>query len=192
MHMKFEAVRHDNWVPSTWPSLTHDKKYWLSRPGALTAGLRRIGGVTLAVVKEYAYGLDLQESWMLHRPPQTSVWIREIKMAIDGTDCVVARSFTPLAASHAWWRSMRHLHSRPLADMLYHDPEIERSRFFACRLKRQQPLYRTVQRAVGENTPAAQALLARCSIFTRHDQPLLVAECFLPSFWPLAAKYQYH
>jgi chorismate--pyruvate lyase len=175
-------------MPSTWPSLTPCQKYWLARPGALTEGLRQLGNVTLTVVAEHACGLSPTEAWMLRRAPHSPLWVREIKMAIDGTDCVVARSFSPLAASHGWWRGMRHLRSRPLADMLYHDPQISRSRFFACRLRRQQPLYRTVQRAVGDNAPEPGALLARCSIFSRRNQPLLVAECFLPSFWPLAEK----
>src|SRR3546814_19678478 len=145
----------------------------------------------MTVIKEYSSGLSPQEAWMLGRAPRSPIRIREIKMSIDGVDSVVARSFTPLAASHSWWRGMRHLRSHPLADMLYHNAQITRSPFFICHLKRQQPSYRTVRRATGAQPPVAQALLARCSIFRRPEQPLHVAESYLPHLWPLAANSRY-
>lgn len=123
---------------------------------------------------------------MLGKPQSSEIWLREICMAIDGTDSVFARSFTPLPASHALWQGMRRLRTRPLADMLYHDPQILRSRFFACRLHRQHPLYRAMQKHLGAACPAAPAILARCSVFWRLGQPLLVAEAFLPEFWEIA------
>src|SRR3546814_1093615 len=117
----------------------------------------------MTVIKEYSSGLSPQEAWMLGRAPRSPIRIREIKMSIDGVDSVVARSFTPLAASHSWWRGMRHLRSHPLADMLYHNAQITRSPFFVCRLKRQQPIYRTVRRATDarseEPTSELQSLM---------------------------------
>jgi len=189
--MELQATRYGNWHAAALPSLTPEQKYWLRRPGALTAGLRQIGRVKLTVVKEYSSGLARQEAWMLGDRPGSPVRVREIIMSINGVDSVVARSFTPLAASHSWWRGMRSLRSRPLADMLYHNAQISRSPFFVCRLKRQQPMYRTIGRALGRQAPDAQTLLARCSVFQRQSQLLLVAECFLPEFWPLAARSMY-
>ena len=128
---------------------------------------------------------------MLQRNPSSPVWIREIVMAINGTDSVFARSFTPLHASHGLWQGMRRLRTRPLADMLYHDAQITRSPFLACRLNDPNPLYRSAKSIFGSDCPASRSLLARCSVFWRKGQPLLVAECFLPDFWPLAAKCAY-
>lgn len=184
--MELQPSCRSRWSNTATPSLSREQKHWLYRPGALTSGLRQLGRVQLRVVCEYSDGLYPGEAWMLHRKPQSPVWVREIVMSIDGTDCVVARSFTPLLASHGWWQGIRRLRTRPLADMLYHDREIERSGFWACQLTRQQPLYATVKRSLGDSTPEARALLARCSVFWRQGQPLLVAECFLPSFWALA------
>lgn len=179
------------WLSHPSPSLTPQQKYWLTRRGALTAGLRRLGQVQLRVVREKADGLSRAESWMLQRSPSSPVWVREIVMAINGTDSVFARSFTPLSASHGLWQGMRRLRTRPLADMLYHDPQITRSPFFACRLSEANPLYRSAQNIYGGDCPDARSMLARCSVFWRKGQPLLVAECFLPDFWPLAAKCAY-
>lgn len=185
--MQLNPPDHSNWLAAPSPSFSHQQKYWLFRPGALTAGLRKLGKVQLRVIREHADGLHPAEAWMLQRPPRQAIWVREIIMSIDGVNSVFARSFTPLQASHGLWQGMRRLRTCPLADMLYHNPQITRSGFAACRLNAQQPLYRSAQHILAEACPTPQALLARCSVFQRAGEPLLVAECFLPAFWSLAA-----
>ncbi|MGB3289913.1 MAG: chorismate lyase [Burkholderiaceae bacterium] len=180
-----------DWIAAPSPSFSRQQKYWLFRPGALTAGLRRLGPVQLRVVREHAAGLSQGEAWMLNQPVRSPVWVREIIMSINGVNSVFARSFTPLTASHGLWQGMRRLRTRPLADMLYHDAQITRSGFLACRLREQHALYRSARHMLGDQCPPANKLLARCSVFWRSGQPLLVAECFLPDFWPLAAKSAY-
>lgn len=189
--MELKPTPRSTWTPFPRPGLGRVQKHWLFRPGALTAGLRQLGQVQLRVINEQAIGLHPAEAWMLQRPVHSPIWIREIMMSIDGVDSVFARSFTPLLASHGLWQGMRRLRSRPLADMLYHDPQITRSPFFSCRLHEQNPLYGTAQRIMGAQRPPAHKLLARCSVFWRGGEPLLVAECFLPEFWALAAKSAY-
>ncbi len=157
------------------------------RPGALTAGLRLLGTVELRVLREFSAGLTADEASGLKRPLHSPVWIREVAMRINGADCVVARSLTPLQASHGVWQGMRRLRTRPLADILYHEPSIVRSDFEVARLVRgcsTTPLMAPVA-AVIQTGGAHAALLARRSVFWRHHTPLLVAECFLPAFWQL-------
>ena len=184
--MKLSSTVKKPWNHQVHPSATPAQKHWLYRPGALTAGLRRLGQVRLEVVREYASCLDDQEAALIARPRGTLAWIREVSMSIDGVRCVIARSFTPLAASHGVWQGIRRLRSRPLADMLYNDAQIQRSEFLSCRLNRAMPLFRTIERALqgsDEAMPQARQLHARCSVFWRYGQPLLVAECFMPDFW---------
>ncbi|HLT99523.1 MAG TPA: chorismate lyase [Burkholderiaceae bacterium] len=184
--MEITPGRHSGWQVAAPPSLTSHQKFWLFRPNALTAGLRQLGEVKLRVVREKVDSLHPHEAWMLGRAARSEVWLREICMSINGTDCVFARSFTPLAASHGLWQGMRRLRTRPLADMLYHDSQILRSPFFVSRLKRQQPIYRSMQLHLQAQCPTPTSVLARCSIFWRQGQPLLVAEAFLPGFWEVA------
>lgn len=184
--MEITHGRQGGWQRAAPPSLSSHQKFWLFRPNALTAGLRQLGAFNLRVVREKVHSLDPQEAWMLGRRAGSEIWLREICMSIDGIDCVFARSFTPLAASHALWQGMRRLRTRPLADMLYHDPQILRSPFYVRRLTRQQPIYRALHQHVGERCPAPPSVLARCSVFWRKGQPLLVAEAFLPEFWGVA------
>jgi len=168
------------WLPAVPPSLSPAHKYWLMRPGALTAGLRKLGTVRLRVLAEYSQGAPADEARGMGIALGSPVWVREILMSVDGVDSVVARSLTPLMASHGTWQGMRRLRTRPLADMLYHDRTIERSAFVCRRLASPVPFHATARAAAPD---AAGALWARRSAFWRLGQPLLVAECFLPAFW---------
>ncbi len=186
MELHLSAAK--NWLGHRNPSFTRQQSYWLFRPHALTTGLRRVGALELQVVREYAGGLRQDEAWMLDLPSRHPVWVREIIMSLDGVPCVFARSFTPLRASHGTWQGIRRLRTRPLADMLYHDSQVRRSRFAVQRLKPWQTLYDSVRRKLKNDCPPAHRMLVRCSVFWRDRQPLLVSECFLPDFWPLAQK----
>jgi len=183
-------VRRPHWLAAAAPSLSSLQKYWLFRPGALTAGLRKLGRVELEVLGEYAEGLREDEAAGLAHPPRTPVWVREIVMSVDGVCSVAARSLTPLRASHGAWQGMRRLRTRPLADMLYHDPRVTRSPFAVARLQRPMPFHALACSVLARQDapPSSAALLARRSVFWRAGQPLLVAECFLPAFWRIATQ----
>ncbi|MGX5659236.1 chorismate--pyruvate lyase family protein [Castellaniella ginsengisoli] len=177
----------DTALPRSWrgmpaPALDGLRQAWLRRPGALTAGLRRLGEVRLTVRREAVEALTPRWAAESGVPAGTPVWWREILMTVDGVSAVQACSFTPLRASLGVWKAMRGLGQRPLADILYLDPRIARSGFRFGRLR--------TRRADGTWADAAAdaAILARHSVFMRLGQPLLVAEYFLPSFWTVAAR----
>ena len=179
------SVVQPPWKLKPTPSLHHTQKHWLRRAGALTTALRELGSLNLRVIDEYSCGLSKDEARCLKLPCKSPVWVREVVMSIDGTDCVVARSIAPLVASHGTWQGMRRLKSRPLADLLYKQRSIVRSAFEVVRLNRAIPLNKTAERVTGSqvNHKLRHALHARRSVFWRYGYPLLVAECFLPAFW---------
>jgi chorismate--pyruvate lyase len=148
----------------------------------------------LRVLAEYAEGARPDEARAMLLAPGKPVWVREILMSVDGIDSVVARSLTPLGASRGVWQGMRRLRTRPLADMLYHDRTVQRSRFVCTPLARGIPFYLTARDAAAAAADAAAAgagtVLARRSVFWRYGQPLLVAEGFLPAFWTIAGNYR--
>lgn len=151
------------------------------RPGALTSALRQVGKLELRVLTEKVRSLPREDSRLVGLPAGQPVWVREIAMRLNGVDCIVARSLTPLRASHGVWQGVRRLRTRPLADMLYHDVSIQRSDFEVTRLARRSALFQTVRHNL--SIPVALSLLARRSVFWRHGQALLVSEAFLPAFW---------
>lgn len=186
---------HNHWDSLPKPALTRIQKRWLMRAGALTSGLRTFGTLKLRVLNEYPAGLSLDESTGLHRLQRSPVWVREVAMSLNGVDCVVARSVTPLVASHGVWQGVRRLRSRPLADILYQDRSISRSAFEVTQVIKGMPIHRTARLILkqGESdsgkalAQGTQRLLARRSTFWREKTPLLVAECFLPAFWMIAS-----
>lgn len=175
------------WHAAPAPSAPPLVKTWLARPGALTAGLRALGAFRLRVLGEYAQGVPPDEAHGMGLAPGTPVWVREIVMSVDGVDAVMARSLTPLQASHGVWQGMRRLRTRPLADMLYHDRGIRRSTFACSTVKRGVALRGPARNVLPADTRESAGLWARRSAFWRAGQPLLVTECFLPGFWAAAA-----
>ncbi|SAI71354.1 chorismate--pyruvate lyase [Bordetella ansorpii] len=175
------------WQAGPSPSLSPLIKSWLARPGALTAGLRALGAFHLRVLAEHAQGVPPDEAHAMQLPPGAPVWVREIVMSVDGVDAVMARSLTPLRASHGVWQGMRRLRTRPLADMLYNDRGIHRSAFACSPVARGIALYAPARGTLPARDRGTALLWARRSVFWRMGQPLLVTECFMPGFWAAAA-----
>ena len=170
-----------DWIASPAPSTSRLQRQWLTRPGALTHGLRQLGPLSLRVLSEKVCRASHDEAVRLGLSLGQTLWQREVCMSILGIDCVVARSVAPLAATQGHWQALKRLRNRPLADILYHDRAIERSAFAFTALRLGMPLYR-----LSQISAAGLSVQARRSVFTRAGQPLLVAEAFLPAFWVIA------
>lgn len=188
------------WSSKVSALATPCQRRWLTRPGALTEGLRKLGMLELDVIRESIArpsGDELAAMGLASGVPSVvpsvvPVRIREIRMSIDGRHCVVARSVVSLPAWSGSWRALRHLGRRPLADLLYSDRRVSRSVFETARLRCPHPLARVAWRSepsvrIGHGSSRHQALWARRSVFWRNGCALLVAECFLPGFWDLVA-----
>ena len=108
----------------------------------------------------------------------------------DGVPFVVAHSIVPLAHSTGVWQSMRRLRTRPLAELLYSDSSVSRSALASRRITARHPLHRL---ASAQSDEQAHALVARRSVFKRHDAPLMVTECMLDALWAkLATMHDRH
>jgi chorismate--pyruvate lyase len=182
--------RFKSWLARPSPSVSELQREWLTRPGALTQGLRQLGTLRLRVLSERACRTNEDEAARLGLRPGSALWQREVCMSVEGVDCVVAHSVAPLTATQGHWQALRRLRNRPLADILYQDRTIVRSNFEFTTLSLGMPLYRLSQlRQLSQTTQQLSArVLARRSVFERANQPLLVAEAFLPAFWTLAKK----
>ena len=188
--------RLTGWIACPAPCVSQLQREWLTRPGALTQGLRQLGTLRLRVLSERVCRARDDEAARLGLYPGSTLWQREVCMSVEGVDCVVAHSVASLTATQGHWQALRRLRNRPLADILYHNPAIVRSDFEFTTLRLGMPLYRLSQLChlshlsqLSEAEPTlGQRVLARRSVFERAWQPLLVAEAFLPAFWILAKK----
>ncbi|VVD94340.1 chorismate--pyruvate lyase family protein [Pandoraea terrigena] len=174
------------WQAVPAPALSRRHKDWLTRGGALTRHLSTLGRVSVRVVAERVMPADADQCHALGVPLRTPLWARDVVLLVDGEPVVVAHSVTPLAYSRSIWQAMRRLRTRPLADLLYHDPTVTRSELVSCPLGPCHLLHGRARHdardpLVGAN-PRAR-LWARRSVFVRRGAPLLVTEAFLPRFW---------
>ncbi|KNH06420.1 Chorismate- pyruvate lyase [Candidatus Burkholderia brachyanthoides] len=177
-------LKHSNsggthWRVAPRPSLSDAQKDWLTRGGSLTAHLRTLGDVTVDVTRE-AVDTPLRDEWRaLGITPRTPVWTREVALKVDGVAFVVAHSIVPLAHSTGIWQSMRRLHTRPLAELLYSDSSVVRSVLVSRSITARHPLHRLAT----QQADVSYALVARRSVFERHGAPLMVTECMLDALW---------
>ncbi|MHA7150143.1 chorismate--pyruvate lyase family protein, partial [Burkholderia pseudomallei] len=88
-----------------------------------------------------------------------------------------------LAASKGVWQAMRRLRTRPLAELLYSDPEVTRSALVSRRVLAGHPLFSLASLALARAYATEHAFAARRSVFERRGTPLMVTECMLPALW---------
>lgn len=172
----------DLWLPSpaTAPATaltgrTHD---WLTRPGSLTAHLRRHCAAFNVLRLRQGHGqphLDELASLQLER--RQWVLVREVLLRCGDAPLIFAHSVAPLASIHGPWRALAGLGNRPLGEALFLNPRIVREPLCYRRLDARHPLYRA---AVATLTDAPRQLWARRARYFLDDAPLLVSEVFLP------------
>lgn len=177
------------WSDLIDPSTNPIERYWLRRPGALTVGLRSLGQLELTVVRERLVQPHADERRAMRLANRAPARVREIHMAISGRVVVVARSILSREGWAGPWKALRQLGGRPLADLLYDDPKVQRSVFQTTHLHSPHPLARLAEQFdLGRDPSNHPSYWARRSVFWRNGQALLVAECFMPSFWELLDK----
>lgn len=151
--------------------------HWLRREGSLTAHLRKLGDVRVIVLFEDVIELGARASAIGGDMP-TSAWARDVTLCVDGRPAIVARSLVEAKDSVTVWRAIKGLRACPLATLLYHDANVQRSPFEYGRLGREHRLFRLARRIAPESHTTR--LWARRSVFERQGARIAVAECFLP------------
>ena len=181
--MKLQALSHHSAL-----------RQWLIAPGSLSRRLAALG--TCFEVQTLHQGprrLQRAEAADLSPHQRTRCWVREVLLRVDGVPLVWARSVAPRRALNGPWRALRGLGSRPLADLLFKDPRVQRTPLrrerlaphgpLACRLARQW------RRANGAAPPHGM-VCARSSVFHRRGAPLRVLEVFAPALGALRPAHR--
>ena len=170
--MKLQALSHHSAL-----------RQWLIAPGSLSRRLAALGTCV--------------EVQTLHQGPRrlqrTRCWGREVLLRVDGVALVWARSVAARPALNGPWRALRGLGSRPLADLLFRDPRVQRTPLrrerlaphgpLACRLARQW-------RQANGVAPPHGMVCARSSVFHRRGAPLRVMDVFAPALGALRPAHR--
>jgi chorismate lyase len=165
---------------------------WLQAAGSLTQHLRRHAGpVTVRRLNQGRGRARLDEARALglsgvHRP---GVHVREVVLHCADQPLVMARSVCQRRHLSGPWRAIKGLGSRPLAELLFHDREVQRSpletAYLASHRRLGKALAEQWTQATGTAWPAA-GMWQRRSVFVRRGAALLVAELFAVSLHQMA------
>ena len=145
---------------------------WLLDSGSLTARLlARSGGDFRVELVAQGWGHpNLSEARALKIDPRLQVLIREVRLLGCGQPWVHARSLIPATTLTGRHRKLAHLGDRPMGELLFSDPGMQRGAIETARI----PLYTSASR-----------VWARRSVFLLDHKPLLVSEVFLPQLLQL-------
>lgn len=181
-------------LPSFWKParlirrITNDKntQSWLTTPNSLTEKMRiPCPELMVEVLSETVDRPLIDEANTLEMHPQEQAWIRCVLLKCGESDWVYARTIIPNFTKTNPWHSLQALGSKPLGDVLFELPSIQRSEFeFSKQLLKNLPHFNTC-------LPSQQLNItgyARRSTFKQQDAPLLLTEVFLPGLLNLEVE----
>jgi len=150
---------------------------WLRETGSLTKRLRGIYGGDFGVKVLYHCWKPafIDECRLLDLAPARFQLIREVLLHAHGRPLVLARTILPEQTIKIANRNLSHLGNRPLGEVIFAYPDLERRRRqFSCA---ETGIWSPRLQA---DMAMAQAIWGRRTLYAIHGQPLLVAEFFLP------------
>lgn len=147
---------------------------WLRETGSLTARLQQYGPVTVQLLRQGLHRPQRDERRVLAAAAGRVVPLREVLLRISGRVAVYAHT----VANRAAWTLLRRAGRRPLATVLFTDPQVTAGPLYFRQLDLRHPLYRAAAAWCEGALP--RRLPARRALFARGAARLLVTEVFLP------------
>lgn len=169
-------TRLDAWH-SAPPPHPHPLHPWLTDRGSLTARVvQHVEDFNLVRLLQQNQLPNRDERRHLGLKPGEVAMVREVLLRDGEMPLVFAHSLAARRDLIGAWRGLGRLGTRPLAEMLFHDPTVARLPMEYRKIDARHPLF---QRVAGVVRIDAKHLWARRSIFLKRGRPLLVTEVFL-------------
>ena len=151
---------------------------WLNTPDSLTARIRQTcPQMTVLVLSEKTERPLLEECTALGLQPNDQAWVRCVLLQCGQQNWVYARTVIPNLTPESPWTPLQQLGNKPLGDVLFDLPSIQRTPFeFSGQALSGWP-YLSEQLSLSETQGKGYA---RRSTFTQKNAPLLLTEVFLP------------
>ena len=151
----------------------------LSFPGSMTGELARISGVKPLILKreeKIAQG-HRRDCLSLLQPRSSWLWQRQIVLGdvqpwLMGFTLALPISRSPML------RELQNMGSRPLGEKLFSSRQVHRLSYSIGIVEAEHGLWQRTHKWFPDLPPA---LWARRSLFSFHQQPLLIYEVFLPT-----------
>lgn len=171
---------HQRWQASnttTVSALPAQLKHWLLDSGSLTARLKaHYHDVRVEVLRQKTAPVSPDEQQQFGSSTPT-MQVREILLVCDGVARVFARTLLPDTTLDHPEANFRQLGNKPLGEVLFQTDGMQRGAIEVAQFEAASTIGRLARQL--DQLPM-HPLWGRRSVFHVDDQPLLVAEIFLP------------
>ncbi len=151
---------------------------WVYERHSLTERLRRFYGQAVAVkiLYQQQQAPFVDECQLLQHPLARHQVIREVLLHVEGKPLILARTVLPHATIRTAKRQLSHLGTRPLGEVIFSYPTLQRLATQVCCLSPPQWTGALQQQVTIQNS-----IWGRRTVYAIAQQPLLVSEFFLPA-----------
>lgn len=171
------------------PALLNNKlsaslRVWLLDDGSLTRRLQSIcpGKFRVQLMSQSWCSPLISEAQQLNISYKQRVFTREVVLFCGNRAMVFARTVIPRRTLKGHLSRLANLGEKPLGEILFADPRIQRSNLEIAPLRTGHYLYSTTMNALNTGGKTAEMTIwARRSTFAYHKKSLLVSEIFLPN-----------
>ncbi|WP_019557514.1 chorismate--pyruvate lyase family protein [Thiomicrorhabdus arctica] len=151
---------------------------WLNTKVSLTQRLRQhCPTLQVLVLSEQTERPLLDETTALGLQPNDQAWVRCVLLQCANQNWVYARTVIPNLTPESPWSALQKLGNKPLGEVLFELPSIQRTPFEFTRQTLSSWPYLSEQLEAEQSQAKGYA---RRSIFTQKEAPLLLTEVFLP------------
>lgn len=163
--------------PGIKQTLPDDVKSWVYETSSLTRRLRDFYGkaVTVEILFHRWRPAFLSECLLLKLPHQQYNLIREVLLHADGKPLILARTILPEKTIKIAKRNLSHLGTRPLGEVIFSYPKLERLDLNICQIKPNQWM-----QSLSKKVQINQKIWGRRTVYAIHQQQMLVSEFFMP------------
>jgi chorismate--pyruvate lyase len=177
----FLFFKTPNWTinrPGTRHDLPLPVQSWTYEPHSLTQRLRDCygNGVAVKILFQHWQKPFLTESQRLLLPNQRYSLIREVLLHIDNTPLILARTILPQTTINIAKRHLSHLGTRPLGEVIFSYPNLERLEMEICLVSGQH-----WSDALKHQIQLEPQVWGRRTVYAIEKQPMLVSEFFMPA-----------
>jgi chorismate--pyruvate lyase len=153
---------------------------WLFDDGSLTQRLQQLcdGHFSVQVLAQGWARPMLNEARKLKISDSKNAFIRQVYLLCDQKPLVFARTVIPARTLRGRMRRLARLGNKPLGELLFTDPSVQRQALEIAKICATHTLYRM---ALTHDPEQTRPMWGRRSIFTYRSKPLLVSEIFLPA-----------
>lgn len=162
--------------------ITEDIRPWLIETGSLTTKLKSVcvNAFSVQLIDQAVRVSSHNEQKLLQLTSGDKVIVRQVYLLCGETVVVYARSLIPVLALQARFSSLDKLGEQPLGEIIFSDPQLERSQIEWVVINAANPIYSTVVQMLPYKDQPAR-ISGRRSLFYGAAKPILISEYFLPA-----------